>query len=234
MKKIILVKSLEEYPLFTFNEFVRITGKSSEYARTYLYRLKKEGLIFRIEKGKYTVHDDPLIFSSGIAVPSYISFWTAIRFYGFTEQLPKDIMLASPKPKETITFRGTKIRFFKTKHIWGYKKERYGNFDIFVAEKEKCIIDSMLLKNTPFDEIAKAVMTRDFDEKKLAEYAIKTKNKSLIKRLGYMMESYGLNAEELAGHLDNNYVLLDWSGAKKGAKNKKWKIIENRRLHDIY
>ncbi|MBU4245964.1 MAG: type IV toxin-antitoxin system AbiEi family antitoxin domain-containing protein [Nanoarchaeota archaeon] len=234
MKKIALIKSLEEYPLFTFNEFVRITGKSSEYARTCLYRLKKEGLIFRIEKGKYTVHDDPLIFSSNIAVPSYISFWTAIRFYSFTEQLPKDIMLASPKPKETITFRGTKIRFFKTKHVWGYKKERYGNFDIFVAEKEKCIIDSLLLKNTPFDEIAKSVRTKEFDGKKLAEYALKTKNKSLIKRLGYIMERFGLNAEAFAGHLDNNCILLDRSGAKKGTKNKKWKIIENRRLHDIY
>ncbi len=234
MKKIALIKTLEEYPLFTFNEFVRITGKSSEYARTYLYRLKKEGLIFRIEKGKYTVHDDPLIFSSHIAVPSYISFWTAIRFYGFTEQLPKDIMLAAPKPKEAITFHGTKIRFFKTKHVWGYKKERYGNFDIFVAEKEKCIIDSMLLKNTPFDEIAKTIKTKDFDEKKLAEYALKTKNKSLIKRLGYMMEIFGLSAETLSKHPDNNYISLDWSGTKKGAKNMKWKIIENRRLHDIY
>ena len=65
-------------------------------------------------------------------------------------------------------------------------------------------------------------------------YALKTKNKSLIKRLGYIMENFGLNAEGLSKHLDNNYILLDWNGVKKGTKNKKWKIIENRRLHDIY
>jgi predicted transcriptional regulator of viral defense system len=234
MKKIEIIKILEKYPLFTFNEFVRITGKTSEYARNYLYRLKKEGLIFQIERGKYTVFDDTMIFSSHIVIPSFISFWTAFRFYNFTEQLPVDIMIASPKSKKTIDFQGTKIRFFKTKHMWGYKKQRYMDFDILVAEREKCIIDSLLMKNTIFDEIVKAIGTKEFDSKKLVEYAIKTKNKSLMKRIGYLMGKFGFETEELIKHLDNNYILLDWNGIKKGERNKKWKIIVNRRLNDIY
>lgn len=232
--KIQLLKKLEEYPLFTMNEFVRITGKSPEYARTMLYRLKKEKLLHQIEKGKYSVHDDPLVFSSHIVIPSYISFWSALRFHNLTEQLPKNIMIASAKSKHEINFHGTKIRFFKTKQLWGYKKERYASFEIFVAEKEKCIIDCLLIKNTPFDEIAKAVAKKELDEKKLAEYAIRVKNISLIKRLGYIMEYFGLDAEALAKHLDSNFVLLDWNAPKKGEKNKKWKIIVNRRLNDIY
>lgn len=234
MKKIEIIRILERYPLFTLNDFVRITRKTSEYARTYLYRLKKEGLVFQIERGKYTIFDDPMISSSHIVIPSYISFWTAFRFYNFTEQLPIDIMIASSKPKKTIEFQGTKIRFFKTKHIWGYKKQRYIDFDIFVAEKEKCIIDSILLKNVPFDEIVKAIRTKDFDSKKLADYAIKTKNRSLMKRLGYLMESFDFEADKLTKQLDENYILLDWSGIKKGKRNKKWRIIANRWLHDIY
>ncbi len=232
--KIGLLKRLEEYPLFTMNEFVRITGKSPEYSRTMIYRMKKEKLLYHIEKGKYTVHEDPLVFSSHIVIPSYISFWSALRFHNLTEQLPKDMMIASPKPKNAINFQGTRIRFFKTKHLWGYKKERYAGFEIFVAEKEKCIIDCLLLKNAPFDEVAKAVAKKELDEKKLAEYAIRTKNITLMKRLGYMMEYFGLGAESLAKHLDNNFIPLDWNAPKKGEKNKKWKIIVNRRLNDIF
>jgi predicted transcriptional regulator of viral defense system len=143
-------------------------------------------------------------------------------------------MIASPKSKKTIDFQGTKIRFFKTKHMWGYKKQRYMDFDILVAEKEKCIIDSLLIKNIIFDEIVKAIGTKEFDSKKLVEYAIKTKNKSLMKRIGYLMGKFGFETEELIKHLDNNYILLDWNGIKKGERNKKWKIIVNRRLNDIY
>ena len=261
MKKIELIKMLEKYPLFTFNEFVRMTGKSSEYARTYLYRLKKEGLVFRVEKGKYTVFDDAMMFSSHIIVPSYISFWTAFRFHNFTEQLPSDIMIAVAKSKENIAFKGTKVRFFKTKHLWGYRKYRYRDFDIFVAEKEKCIIDSLLLKNVPFDEIVKSIRTKEFDADKLSQYAVKTGNKSLMKRVGYIMDQCGMNAaaERLTRYLDNNCILLDWSATGKGKTNKKslksvrqtgrfpgfliaeenlscnkkFKIIENRRLDDI-
>jgi len=228
MKKIGLLKMLERYPLFTFNEFVRVTGKTPEYSRTYLHRLKKEGLVFQVEKGKYTVFEDPMVFSSYITLPSYISFWTAIRFYNFTEQLPRDIMLASPKPKKNMVFNKKRIRFFKTKHMWGYKKQRYRDFDIFVAEKEKSIIDSLLLRNIPFSEVVKAVQTKDFDAGKLVEYAIKTKNKSLMKRLGYMMEISGIDGRgKLIEHFDRNYILLSWNGKASGKKNKKWRIILN-------
>lgn len=234
MRKIEIIKTLEKYPLFTFNEFVRIIKKTQKYARTYLYRLKKERHIFQVERSKYTVFDDPMIISSHIMVPSYISFWTAIRLHDLTEQLPADIMIAVPRPKKTIEFQGIKLRFFKIRRMYGYKKQRYRDFDIFVAEREKCIIDSLLLQNTPFDEVVKAIKTKNFDAKKLIEYAIKTGNKSLIKRLGHLMESFGMKTEKFARHLDNNYILLDWNGTKEGKKSKKWKIIVNRRSDDIY
>ncbi len=234
MKTIDMLKTIEKYPLITVNEFVKITGISPKYARTYLSRLKKDKRLFRIEKGKYTAHDDALIFSSYIIIPSYISFWTALRYHDITEQLPIDIMIAAPKPKNTIMSGKTRIRFFKTKHIWGYKKQRYMDFDIFVAEKEKSIIDSLMLKNVPFDEIAKAIATKEFDKKKLIEYAIKTKNKSLIKRIGYLMEHFSMDSGYLSNYLDNNYIPLDFSQKKTGKTDKKWKIIMNRRLDDIY
>ena len=233
MKKIKIMKIMEKAPLFTFNEFVRFTEFSPGYAKVYLSRLKKDGMIFEIERGKYSIFDDPFLFSSYIIMPSYISFWTALKFYGFTEQLPSDIMVACAKPRKPINFRGVKILFFKTKNMWGYKKQRFGNFEIIVAEKEKAIIDSLALRNIPFDEIAKSIETKDFDAQKLLEYAEKTKNISLKKRLGFLLENFGISAEKLSKSLDNNYIPLDWHGKKRGSKNKKWKIIVNRRFDAV-
>lgn len=231
MKIIELLKSLKKYPFFTFNDFVRETKLSTKYAWLSIFRLKKEKLIFEIEKGKYTVFGDPMIFASLIVTPSYISFWTALKFYNLTEQLPEDIMVASPRVKKPIT--KSRIQFFKTKNIWGYKKQRYEGFDIFMAEPEKAIIDSLLLKNVPFDEIAKAIKTKEFNADTLINYIIKTKNRTLMKRAGYIMDYFGFNTGKLLNYKDNNYVILDWNYKKQGKKNKKWKIIENRRIDDI-
>jgi predicted transcriptional regulator of viral defense system len=231
-RKLDILRSLRSYPLFMMNDFVRLTGMEPEYARLYMHRLAKEGSVFQVERGKYTALDDPMAFSSHIEVPSYLSFWTAIRLYNLTEQLPKDIMVACPRWRRPIEFRGTRIRFFRMRHMWGYGKQRYTDFDIFVADKEKCVIDSLLLGNVPLGEVAKVI--KGSDEKRLVEYAIRAGSKSLMKRLGYMIEASGMAAERLTNRLDNNYVYLDTNAPKKGEKSKKWRLIINRRLDDIY
>lgn len=230
MDKIKLLETLKTYPLFTFNDFIRITKKKKEYVRTLLYRLRKQGLIYKIEKEKYTLYDDPIIFASYIQIPSYISFWTALRFYNFTEQLPRTIMVASPKSRKEIIFLETKIKFIKIKNFFGYKKERYRDFNIFIGEKEKVIIDCFLIKSVPLDEVIKAIESKELDKNKLIKYAIMVKNKSLIKRIGYLMENLGYECKKLEKHIDNNYIPLDSTFNLKGKRNKKWKIIVNRKI----
>ncbi len=232
IEKIRLLKELEKYPLFTFNDFVRITGASAEYARTMLYRMRKEGLVFCIEKSKYTVHDDPLIFASYISIPSYISFWTALRFYNLTEQLPIEIMLAVPEYRKPLKFMDIPITFTKIREFWGYGKKRYGRFDIFIAEKEKCIIDSLLVKKIPIDEIFSILQTEKLNTKKLIEFAARTKSISVMKRIGYMLEFCGIDTLPLEEKIssDRNYITLDWNFPAKGKRNTKWKLIVNRVL----
>lgn len=223
MKTIHLLKRLERFPLFTESDVAKIINKSPKYVRTLLYRLKKQSLIQRIERGKYTIHEDPLIFASHIAIPSYLSLWTALRYYSMTQQQPTSFFVLSPIKRKDI--KELNINFLSTKHMFGYKKERYSDFDIFIADPEKTIIDSLLFK-VPLEDIDIALDEGNIDFKKLSEYAKKTKNKSLMKRLGYLLEkkknkSYGIKA------LDRNYVLLDYLGKKKGKKDKKWRLIIN-------
>ena len=74
-------------------------------------------------------------------------------------------------------------------------------------------------------KIVDAIKEPDYKQK-IADYAKKAKNKSLIKRLGYLLErnnkqTFGLKP------LDNNYVILDYLSKKRGKKDKKWKVAVN-------
>lgn len=228
MNSIELLKRLGKFPLFTENDVSKIINKDKDYVKTFLYRLNKKGLIKRIERGKYTLFDDPLIFSSYIVTPSYLSLWTAFRYYNLTQQQPLDIFIISPISKKAITLKNTKIFFLKTKHMFGYKKERYEDFDIFMAEKEKAIIDSLLFK-LPIQDAYWAIETEEINIKRIVNLANKLKNSSLSKRLGYLLEKKTGKTFNLKP-IDNNYIQLDYLSKKKGKKNTKWKLIINTEI----
>ncbi|MBI4181845.1 MAG: hypothetical protein HY520_02655 [Candidatus Aenigmarchaeota archaeon] len=227
MKAVELLEKLRSLPVFTLGDLSRIVRKDERYVKVMAYRLGKRGLIRRVERGTYTVHTDPVEIASYLATPSYISFWTALRLYGLTEQLPRGIMVAVSKPKKRLAFQGERIEFTKVKHFWGYGKTRYRDFDIFLAEKEKAVIDCLLLKNTPFDEAAKAVLSGELDYGKLAAYAGKTANKALAKRIGFLVEKAGREAGMLLDMVDRNYIPLDWNLKRGGKKDFRWRLIVN-------
>ena len=139
------------------------------------------------------------------------------------------------KAKKEINFNNTKIVFTKVrqKYFFGYRKERYGNFDIFIAEKEKALIDSALFKKISFSEIFDIMRNniKDINIDLLISYLIKIKNKALIKRFGFLLDKLGVDKyNKLNKFINSKYVILDYALEKKGKKNKKWKVIENVRL----
>ncbi len=225
MKTIYLLKKLERYPLFTENDVSKIIDKSPEYVKNLLYRLNKESHIKRIERGKYTSYDDVMIFASYMAAPSYLGLWTAFRHYNWTQQQPSSISILSSVSKRNITFQNTDVIFLKTKHMFGYRKERYSDFDILISDKEKTIIDALLF-HLPIEDIISALSDEEIDYEKLRDYALKTKNISLIKRLGYLLKKEIGNAFGLKA-MDNNYIKLDYLGKRIGKKDPDWKLIIN-------
>jgi len=229
MKTINLLKILQKYAIFTENDVAKIVKKKPQYVKTLVYRLNKQKMVNKIERGKYTLNDDVLIFSSYIMTPSYIGLWSAIRYYNLTEQMPKTIFVMVPRSRSSLRYKNILIEFVKTKYFFGYKKENYRGFEIFMAEPEKAIIDSLISKKVPLDEIISSIKNKSIDTKKLINYAIKTKNKSLIKRLGFILEENKYNLQKRLKFVDNNYVVLDTALEKKGKLIKKWRIIDNRK-----
>ncbi|MEW5761163.1 MAG: hypothetical protein AB1779_10415 [Candidatus Thermoplasmatota archaeon] len=234
MKTALILKFLEKYAVFNTKAVSSILKKDSSYINLLLYRLKKSENIFEIERDKYTTHRDAFLISSRIVWPSYISIWSALRFYNLTEQIPHSVFIVTTRKrrKMEIEFANTKIYFIltKPKYFFGFKKIEFKGFDIFIAEPEKAVIDGMLFKKISLSEIffilKNNIKTLSID--RLLSYAIKTKNKALIKRLGFLLDNLGFDYyNRLKKHVYYPYTPLEYNLPVGGRYNEKWRIVEN-------
>jgi len=232
MKAIKFVNELMriERPVFTIEDAVRLINKPRPYVILYLHRLEKQELIKRIERGKYALKDaNPFVIASNLVFPSYISLWMAFHIHHLTTQLPIIIEVVTSKQKLPLELDDYRIEFIKMKPklIFGYRKTKSALGYMYLAEKEKALIDRLYLNRGPdLDDIRHAL--HECDLKKLEEYALQMNSKALIMRLGYLLEKEGLAApESFKEAAYSKTILLTPSASREGEKNKKWHIIAN-------
>ncbi len=172
-----LLMALAAYPVFGVRDIAGVLGKSRNYAYLVAYRLKKAGVIQEIEKGKYSVELDPFVVASWITWPSYISSWAALNYYKLTEQLPFTIHVVTTRKRKrkTLTFGGAKIEFIKVKSsaFFGFERISYRGREVFVAEKEKAIIDGLVGRKISLEEAIELVQNnpKKISKRKLLSFA---------------------------------------------------------------
>ena len=234
MKTLQIVKKLQEYPTFNIDTFANIIDKDKTYAKMHLNRLKNRGIVTQIQRNVYTVQEDPLVISSRIVWPSYISLWNAFRYHNLTEQIPSKISVITTRSKsrENIQIMNTTIIFEKIRPSWffGFLKIKIQGFEVFMAEPEKAMIDAVLLKKISTTEIYSLLQNniKNISAKKIVDYVLRINNKALIKRFGWMLESLEYNyAKKLEKQAYKTMIPLDIARPITGPKNKKWGIIVN-------
>lgn len=227
-----LLEYLKKYPLFNSVTVQNKLGKSRAYTNLFLYRLCRRGIIFRIERNKYTVLRDPFLIASRIIWPSYISCWSALKYHNLTEQVLHDISVILTVDKRPVLFNIAKIIFFKIqpKFFFGYEKVKYEGFEVFIANIEKSIIDSALLRKVSFSELIE-IMSANIRLIKIGrflKYLKRIGNKSLIKRFGYAFDLLGKDYYPVfKKYINQTYIPLDYSKEKEGKKSLKWRVIIN-------
>ena len=217
----------EDFAYFTNKDFEAFLNKKN--SPVYLTQLSKENKIIKIEKGKYTLHEDPLIYITTLTLPSYLSGLSALNYYNLTTQIPIHHTIITPNQKKPIP----NISFIKIKkeYFFGYKKINYKNFDIFIAEKEKLLIDCLYLDLGVNISELERLLEENLNTKKIINYLQKIDNISLIKRVGYLLEKknntdiYNKFKDKIL--LDKNYIKLEKNLPKKDINNSKWKLIIN-------
>ncbi len=202
-------------------------------------RLKDQGLVAEVEKGKYLllgleparVLANPLFIAGHLAAPAYVSYWSALHFYGFTEQAPRTVFVATTKKKRPVTWRDLRVQFVtvKPRKFFGYRREMVGDLPVLVADEAKAIVDSLDQPRYAggVAEVAKSLRTalETVDVSTLIEYANRMGDKSLGSRLGYLLESLGRSAEGLLRSVSP--VKLEPSGPRAGPTVARWQVLVN-------
>jgi len=236
METLQIVKKLEEYPTFNIDTFANIIDNDKTYAKVFLNRLKNRGIITQIQRNVYTVQEDPLIIASRIIWPSYISLWAAFRHHNLTEQIPSKISVitARSKSRKNIQMMNTIIIFEKIRPSWffGFSKINIQDFEVFMAEPEKALIDAVLLKKISTAEIYFILKEniKNISTIKIVDYIIRTENHALAKRFGWMLESLGCKyVKRLKKQTYKTMIPLDITRPITGLHDKKWGVVVNIR-----
>ena len=171
-----LLDELKCYPVFSVRDIANILNLGRNYAYQVAFRMKKAGAIFEIEKGKYSIEDDPFLIASWIIWPSYISGYAALSYHKMTDQLPFTIHVVTTRKrkKKIIIYMNTRIEFIRMKKsaFFGFQRIVQNKREMFIAEPEKAILDAIAAKKMSFEEAVDIVKTnRKISRKKLFSYA---------------------------------------------------------------
>lgn len=241
--------------VFTISEAAKLLGITSLQVSKIVHRLFQKRKLQRIEKAKYLLippeawkegeyTEEGIIVASQLILPYYLSYWTALSFYGWTEQPSRTIFVATSKIKKPVELQGMKIRFVKlnSNRFFGFEEHWVGNQKVVVAEKEKTIIDCLDQPRYCGEivEVAKGLWNgrKELNYVKLLEYSLRMKNGAVVKRLGYLLDILEINKpkirKELLKNKTPNFAVLD-PGHKEstGEPNKEWNLTVNVDPHNL-
>jgi len=183
----------------------------------------------------FIVHD--FIIASHLVKPYSIAFWSALNYHGLSDQIPKSVFIATKKAKKTLAIINTEFVFVqisKNRFI-GIEKIDVDNQRINISNVNKTIADCLdhPEHSGGIEEVARAIYFdhEELNFKKIKDYAVKMRNITILKRLGYILENTGL-LEEYKDIFDDiqltkGYSKFDILSRKKGKYNEKWKLIIN-------
>ena len=146
------------------NNFIRWLSKG------YFVRLKRDLYEF-VEQGKELKIPD-LHVANRLYEPSYVSLETALSIYSIIPDIAAAVTSVTSRP--TRTFKNKYGSFFyracQKKVFTGYKIMLYEGFKVYIADKEKALVDFLYYRS-------RLSQSLDFDEERL--------NKEILKKVDW-------------------------------------------------
>jgi predicted transcriptional regulator of viral defense system len=245
-----LLTTLSEggHEIFTTEMAAEVLDQSSFAVRKRLHHLVQRRWLQRLEKGKYLIvplsagvdghhTENELIIASHLVSPYYISYWTALSYYGYTDQPSRTIYVATTKQKRPVKIHGLTYRFIQLQRhkFFGHLQIWIGEKLVAMAEKEKAIVDAL-----DHPELAGGIIQvvkglwrgRDeLDLSKLVADALRLKNRAVVKRLGYLLQRLELGTTQhhakLEKKLSTGYAVLDPLSLRQGRHDAQWRVVVN-------
>lgn len=220
-----------------------------------LAHLAERGWLVRVRHGLYTTVPldaadpgswlaEPWVVATKSFTPCYVGGWTALHHWELTEQLFRTVVVftakAIRKKKQEIqgtTFRLRKVsedRLFGTKTVW------MGKVPVKVSDPERTLVDVLDRPDTGggirhvADSIEEWLRRDGRKVSTLLSYAQQLGNRTVFKRLGYVLEARGADepglVEACAEQMSTGLSALEPSSSARGRVVKRWRLRVNTRL----
>jgi len=237
---------------FTVAEAATILGLGRSKAKRLLAHFAARGWLSRIRRNTYAAvpmgatspsewREDPWVVAAKTFAPCYLGGWTACEHWGLTEQLFRGVVVMTGKRPRTRTMeiQGTRFQLklagdqmrFGTQSVWR------GQTQIQVSDPSRTIIDML---DDPriaggVRHLADMLVTYFGESTRndtlLLEYARRLGNRTIFKRLGYLVEACGIEAPLLVKacqkEMSTGLSWLDTSSKSGGRILKRWNLRVN-------
>ena len=222
---------------------------SYEYAKVLVNNLAKKKWVIVLNRGVYLIvplsagvkslhTEHEFVIASHLVSPYYIAYWSALNFYGFTEQTPFTVFVATPKRIRSREVLDIKFKFvtLSRKKFFGFEPVLFSTSSINVSGREKTLADAL---DHPeycggMVEVAKSLWNAkdDLSIEKVGVYAKRMGNITIVKRLGYLVESLGIGVDyevldKLRGMISRGMSKFDPALPKKGRYISRWNLLLN-------
>jgi len=151
-KNILKIQNLGHLPYFTVGNVADVLGIRIESARVFCSRYAKNGLFIKLKNNFYSTSQklenieekELMAIANILQVPSYVSFMTALAYYGITTQVQRNFA-ESGSLKRSIEYeaKGITFKYYKLKKKYYFDFKRLDG--LFIATKEKSFLDSAYL-----------------------------------------------------------------------------------------
>jgi predicted transcriptional regulator of viral defense system len=247
--RLLLTLAEKEISVFSFDEAKRILQTSNQSVRHVLMDLTRKGRLQRIQRGRYLLvperagmelywAESPWVIVPHLIDVYYVGFWTAMNYWGMTEQIPYTVFVATTKRKCDLKFGNQRYEFvtLSKKKFFGFVEEKASKTETFnISSKEKTIVDGLMHPQYcgGIPEITKAMWSArdDVNWSTVLEMAKKVGVSVVLRRLGYILSILEIESS-MANELKNTfkgYHFLDPNAIKERIDySKEYGLIINR------
>lgn len=235
----------------TSEQAAQALGIDPDAAAKKLARWADSGWLRRVRRGLYLAvpadaaepaawTEDPLVVAAQVW-PGYFTGWTAASHWSLTDQVFRTTVL-----KTTARVRASAVQLLNHDYLisaagdlsWGLKSQWHGEYRLRFADPARTVVEILDAPRIGggIRHAAEILATYldDHEPETLLSHAERLGNRTVLKRLGYLVEAIGLNLPDLVeqsrDRLSKGVSALDPDGPAGGMTSTRWGLRLNVRV----
>lgn len=221
------------------------------YTANVLSRLVRKGWLQRLDHGLYmliplaagperTWTESGLVIASYLIRPAAVAYWSALHYWGLSEQVPRVVFVQSTRRKRPVEILGMRFRFvtMQESRFFGVVRRSVNGAPIRVTDREKTLLDAAARPDLSGGValLAGALRTacQDINWPQLDDYLERWGGGAVVKRLGFLLDTLALPVPDLKarlerwqGMLSQGIAYLEPGAGRTGRIATRWRVRVN-------